>query len=145
MIQGMFLQRVLTALIGIPLVIGIIWYGGPVFALLLLAISIVGIAEMNRLWDKVGSPVYQPLTLLFGFLYILVAYMCLQYGYVQYKDLGIGFVLFFSFFASTVWLVLNYPKFKMNNLSATVFTPLYVAWFLTFLLDLQKPLSLEYL
>ncbi len=48
----MLLMRVLSALVGIPLVLGIVYFGGPWYALFLIIIVNLGIYEYNRIINK---------------------------------------------------------------------------------------------
>ena len=50
----MLILRIISALIGIPVVLASVYYGGPWFALFLLIIVNLGIYEYNRI-TKVGS------------------------------------------------------------------------------------------
>ncbi|GBD02421.1 Phosphatidate cytidylyltransferase [bacterium HR18] len=66
------LLRVVTALAGIPLLIGSLWLGGQVFVLMVLVLSVAGMAECYQLLARVGLPAYRSGGFVLGMLLTLL-------------------------------------------------------------------------
>ncbi len=66
------LLRILTALVGIPLLVGALWLGGPVFTAVVLVLAVVGMAESYRLLHGAGLPAYRSGGVLLGVLLVLI-------------------------------------------------------------------------
>lgn len=67
----MFLQRVLTAVIGIPIVLAALFYGGIAWRFIVLAIVFVGLLEFARM---AGPGIYLDYLLVSGLSFILLSY-----------------------------------------------------------------------
>ncbi len=65
------LLRVLTALVGIPLLVGALWLGGWVFAGVVVAMAVAGMLESYRLLGLAGLPAYRAGGLVLGLLLVL--------------------------------------------------------------------------
>jgi len=66
------LLRTLTALAGIPVLVGSLWLGGVAFVLLVLLLSVVGMLECYQLLARVGLPAYRSGGLMLGLLLTLL-------------------------------------------------------------------------
>lgn len=66
------LFRVLTALIGVPLLVGSLWLGGWVFITMVMAMAVVGMIESYRLLQRAGLPAYRAGGVVLGLLLVLL-------------------------------------------------------------------------
>ena len=53
----MLLHRVLTALVGVPIIVGAIWFGPPWLTVVVVAVAVIGVGEAYRLYPPVAPPV----------------------------------------------------------------------------------------
>ncbi len=126
----MLLYRVLSALVGIPVILLGIWYGKLPLSVIILIISLVGILEMSRLWHKMGVDVWTPGALFGGVVFVVSAYLG--------SGRWLGLALFLTLAVCVVHLIRTYPSFSAGSLAATVFTPLYTGWLLTHLINIRQ-------
>ncbi len=52
----MLLHRVLTALVGVPIIVGAIWFGPPWLTVVAVAAAVIGVWEAYRLYPPVAPP-----------------------------------------------------------------------------------------
>lgn len=116
-------------MVGIPVILISVWYGGTPLSALVLVISMVGIYEMFWLWRKMGAHIWLPAAVLGGLLYVAAA----QAGNSSLD----GAALFLTFLAGIIYLVAGYPSFSFGDLAATFFTPLYAGWLLSHIILLR--------
>ena len=96
------IQRVLTALVGIPLLVTVIWIGAPWLTLLLLLVVILGIWELYRLSPADG----QSLPTLLGIIWVMAFVLGGQAASGPSHFLSISLVVFgCGSFLSLLWLV----------------------------------------
>lgn len=129
-ILRMLLYRVLSALVGIPVILLSVWYGDLPWSMLILLTVILGIFEMYHLWGKIGVHIWLPGSLLGGMLFA---------GAAHFADgdlVGVAFLL--TMLVVVCYLVAVYPAFNFTDLSATLFTPLYAGWLLTHMILLRQ-------
>ena len=95
-------QRVLTALVGIPLLVTAIWLGPPWLTLLLLLVVILGIWELYRLCPGDGQSLPTPL----GIIWVMAFVLGGQAATGPSHFLTISLVIFgCGSFLSLLWLV----------------------------------------
>jgi len=98
-------------------------------AAVILALAVVGIVEMTRLWSRMDIHIWRPLAVTAGILYVAAAGT--GSGYFQ------AAVLFLAVTAAAIYLIAAYPSFTVSDLSATIFTSLYAGWLLTHLISIR--------
>ncbi|WP_418790197.1 phosphatidate cytidylyltransferase [Phosphitispora sp. TUW77] len=126
----MLLYRVLSAVVGIPVVLCLVWYGSIPLTLAVLIISLLGIHETGALFKKIGNNVWMPGAFLGGFLFVINAHL------VNIDLLGIFLLTVIA--AGLIYLVMSYPRFNMIDLAVTVFISLYAGWLLTHIINLRQ-------
>lgn len=126
----MLIYRILSALVGIPMILFSVWYGGWPLTAVVLIIVATGIFEMSRLWKKMNINSSMPGALIGGALFVISAHA----GGSAY----LGAVLFLLLILSVIYLILVYPSFKLADSAATVFSSLYVGWLLTHIILLRQ-------
>ena len=72
-LAGMLLYRLLTALIGIPVILAAIWFGGYVFAGLVALLALIGLHEFYRLSARLGARPAGEVGYLIGLAFLLSA------------------------------------------------------------------------
>ncbi len=106
----MLLPRLLTAIVGIPLVVFLLNYGGLVFALAVAIFSFVATVELNNMAKKIGAQIY-----LFSGM-ICVPILCLVAYFFGAEKLMLAFNAFILFvliegiikFKNSKWLQCNF-------------------------------------
>jgi len=68
------LTRIITALIGIPLVLGVAWLGGPYLLAFLAFLSLLMGREMEAMWDRLGITPSPEITRWGGLLFLVATY-----------------------------------------------------------------------
>ena len=95
-------QRVLTALVSIPLLVATIWVGTPWMSLLLLLVVTLGICEFYRLSQGYGQSLPIPL----GIIWVMAFVLGAQVASGPSHYLIISLVIFgCGAFLSLLWLV----------------------------------------
>lgn len=127
----MLKQRVITAAVGIPLVIFLIWLGDPWFSFLIAAVVLIGTFEfyhMSANFDQTRSLTY------FGLLWALALALS-----PHYKSTGmLPIVMTAAVVISLVWLLCLSPREKaFHNWAWVVAGVLYVGWMLSYWLNLR--------
>ncbi len=91
----MLLLRILSALVGIPVVIAAIYFGGPWFALFLLLIVNVAIFEYNKI-IKIGNSSFLAVIAHLGVSFYLIILLLEQHLLITPLFLVLFFILFVS-------------------------------------------------
>ena len=115
----MLIPRILTALVGIPVVIACIYYGGLAFYIMFFAVILFSVMEFFSVCKK-----YKPMSIL-GTLVSIVFFLALSTGtYVQETIIVSIFILFF------------FAMFKksIENISSTLTVTCFGAFFITWTL-----------
>ncbi len=117
------LTRIITSLVGIPLVIFLILMGGSVLRYSMLVVSCIGLYELYHVLCKKHRPLvgigYSATLLFFVFLNFWTEY------YLVYVALVILVTL--------VGMVLFYPKYDLTDVALTLFSVFYVALLFSFI------------
>jgi phosphatidate cytidylyltransferase len=126
----MLRHRILTAVIGLPLLITIIWFGEPWFALLIAAMA--GIAG----WEFYGMASrlkIQPLTY-FGIVWVLLTVVSPVCPYPSVLTI----LITLSIIISLIWLLFRHPRDQaFTNWAWTMAGILYIGWMLSYWIKLR--------
>ena len=129
-LENMLLYRVLSAAVGIPVAVYLVWYGGLPLSLAVLFLALLGIHETGCLLKKTGISVWMPGAFLGGFIFVINA------NFMSDDLLGTSLLLLMvAGFIRLVWL---YPRFNTTELAVTVFVSLYAGWLLTHIIALRE-------
>ena len=124
--------RVLTGLVGIPLLIVIIWFGFPWLMLLVLAVSLAALLEIHRLMERAGA---HP-SLAAGALMAIATVLAFQF----HEHLG-GYLLPIAVGAlslSLLWNTFARGRGGFSDWACTVGGVLYVSFLLSHVLLLSE-------
>ena len=130
----MLRQRILTAVIGLPLLVSIIWLGRPFFTVCIAAMALIGSFEFYRM---AGGLKVQPLTYLgmASVLLIILASHCPHPATMPFLITSVIII-------SLVWLLFRRPREQaFSNWAWTVAGILYIGWMLSHWVSLR---DLEY-
>ena len=127
-------RRIVTALVGVPVLVGAIWAGFPWLTVLVMVVALLGLREFYRL-SIAAAP---PSLLLVGVVWTILLIVSGQladrwYEYAPHVLLGAGVVV------ALPWLVLT--RNRVGALSGWVYAvtgPVYVGFFLAHALMLRE-------
>jgi len=130
----MLKQRVITAAVGVPLIILAIWFCDPWFTILIAAATLLGAFEFYHMVST--SHRGRPLTY-FGLLWALA--LILSPLILHYKSLNLlPIIMPFAIIISLVWILFHSPREEaFHNWAWTITGVLYVAWMLSYWLNLR--------
>jgi len=111
-------QRIVSAIIGIPLLVAAVWYGGIVLITLTAALILLGIWEISRVFSQIDLRVPFALALP-GCLTIIITAYRYQEGYT---GAAVAFILIINLLA----VIFFYPKFSPLDAAVTFFSTIYV-------------------
>jgi phosphatidate cytidylyltransferase len=115
----MLRQRILTSLIGAPLVVWIAWFGGYPFLAMSLVLSALSMLEIRRLIIRCGYRVF-PIFLEVGSVFFSV-------GVFFQTDLMPAFVVLFIF-SGALTCVGRYPYYTFIDFCVNIMAAFYVGW-----------------
>ena len=118
-------KRVITAVIGLPLVIFLVYFGGWPLLLLLLILTLIGLRELYRAFSKADKPVH-----FVGYIFT-VAY----FAAVFFFGAGYWLLIAMAFFVIGVQacLIALFHKISIEDAVVTVYGFLYVPFLLSFI------------
>jgi len=126
----MLKYRVITAIVGLPLIILAIWFGGPWFSLLIAAAALAGTYEFYRMADFDRR---EPLLYL-GLLWTLALVLRQHYNNPD----ALPIVITATIVLSLICLLLRPSKEKVfRDWAWTIVGALYVGWMLSYWLNLR--------
>ena len=127
-------RRILTALVGVPVLIGAIWAGFPWLTILVAVVALMGLREFYRMTLLPQLPVLLPLGALWTILFIAGGQLTdTWYNYSLHVLLGAGVVL------ALPWLILNHGKEGfLSTWVYAVLGPVYVGFLLAHALMLRE-------
>lgn len=128
----MFKTRLITSLIGIPLLLAILYQGGWYWKGFFILLAIMGLFEFNRMIINKGHKVLQ----LPGYFLLLI--LLLGADYPQYLLPGIYLFLVMTL----LYFVLGYPRFSPQDLAWTLLGSSYIGFLLSYAIqiaDLSQP------
>ena len=130
----MLKQRIITAAIGVPLIILVIWLGDPWFSLLIAAAALGGTFEFYHLGK--GENVNRPL-IYFGLLWSLAIVLSPLIPYYKAVD-SLPIIMAFATVVSLFCVLCYSPREKaFHNWAWIVAGVIYVGWMLSYWLSLR--------
>jgi len=126
----MLKQRIITGVVGVPIIILTIWFGTPWFSLLIAAATLAGAFEFYSM-GNLGKK--EPL-IYFGLLLALALVLSPHYNSINTLPIVITAVVF----SSLIWLLFRTPsKEAFRNWSWTITGAIYIGWMLSYWLSLR--------
>ena len=126
----MLRHRILTAVVGLPLLIAIIWFGEPWFTILIAAMSALAGWEFYRM---AGGLRVQPITY-FGIAWILLLIVSPHCPYPP----TLPFLITSAILVSLIWLLFRRPRDQaFPNWAWTMAGILYIGWMLSYWVQLR--------
>lgn len=122
-----FVTRLVSGIVLLAVTLAVIIAGGPVLALTLLAVSLIGMRELYRAVGVEGDPVSLPA--LVGYLGAAGYYVLIYFGLTEYTMTELIGVLVLLM---TVY-VFAYPKYRAEQVMAAYFGVVYVAVMLSYI------------
>lgn len=118
----MFKTRVLTAVVGMPVILGVLYMGGIYWQLFFGLLGVLGMYEIFNMMSKSSyHPVYIP-----GYLLFLALIYTTEY--VHYLPL----ILFFCILLFVIYAVITYPRIRINDVAISMTAAVYLGWTLHF-------------
>lgn len=125
----MIRQRVLSALVFIPLIVVIVWFGGPAYSLLIAAAAALGVLEF---YGMMGLSRRHPLTL-FGLIWVLLFVLVAHFEGNYIAPLLTSAVVF-----SLIWLIFRSPVEGASiNWVWSLAGIIYIGWMLSHFIPLR--------
>jgi phosphatidate cytidylyltransferase len=126
----MLRHRILTAVVGLPLLIAIIWFGEPWFTLLIAAMAGLASWEFYRM---AGGLKVQPITY-FGIAWVLLIIASPHCPYPA----TLPFLITSAIIISLIWLLFRRPRDQaFTNWAWTMAAILYIGWMLSYWVQLR--------
>ncbi len=123
-------KRVLSAAIGVPILLGSSWYGDIYFLGVLVVMGVFCIDEFMRLLKIKGIRGSKGIAIISMVLFLLSSF----YENIQYAD-----VTTFLLLATLVWIILkNNMEDRLVGAAATILAALYVGWLLSYVMLLRN-------
>lgn len=125
------LTRVLTGVVGIPLVILIMVLGNPILTIAATIVALIGVEEYYKMIGKKYSPMRW-----IGLGATLVYFIWGEFFFRNYVIYIAALLIILL-----VWMVLKYPKHSIVDVGMTLIAPIYVGGLLSFIIAIRM---LEY-
>ncbi|MCD8158963.1 MAG: phosphatidate cytidylyltransferase [Clostridiales bacterium] len=125
------LVRILTAVIGLPLLIFIVWLGGVPLALAVYAISVLGMYEFYKAVSGSLKPIHSV-----GFM--MEALLVLSLFLAEFSAPALAFEFLGLFFILLMFLVFKHDKYTVVDAAVTVFGFLYIGALLSTIIVLRQ-------
>lgn len=122
----MLKTRVLSAAVGIPIIILLVYIGGMAFDLAVLAISLIGLYEFSRAMGKKSNDLFYILSCLVSLIILLTANKANFNDYVAF--IGVFYVICSGFI-----VVLFSDKYSFRDAALSIFGVLYIPFMLSHL------------
>jgi phosphatidate cytidylyltransferase len=127
----MLRHRILTAVVGLPLLIAIIWYGEPWFTILIAVMAALGIWEFYRMASQAKI---KPIAY-FGMAWVLLLILSPHCPYAVTTPFLITSAMVFSL----IWLLFRSPREQaFTNWAWTIAGILYIGWMLSHWVELRS-------
>lgn len=124
----MFVTRLISSIVLVILMVGGIFAGNTVFAILFAVISLIGMMELYRIYG-INRALPGMCGYMIAIVYDLLAYM----GYVNYLEV----VLVFGAICLLSIYVICFPKYNTNQVMAAFFAVIYVAVTLSYVFRIR--------
>lgn len=122
------LKRIMTAVIGIPLVMAVIILGSPYLQITIIGSSLIGVFEFYRVIGKKDNP----LTIL-GYVGVIIQGLLLNYAAIFYPV----FIALLMMVLLTV-MIIYYPKYTIHDIALILFPVFYVGLLFDFLVLIRN-------
>lgn len=120
--------RILTAVIGLPIIVGLILLGNPILQLTILGISLIGVFEFYRAIEDTHKPMKY-----IGYSATIIYFLCLDL--VQnYFSIFLSLLIL----ATLLTMVLYYPKYEIVDVALTIIGVLYIPVLFGFIVLIRK-------
>lgn len=116
--ENVLWQRIISALVGIPLILIAVWYGGAALLILIGIITILGIREMMQILARLGLKPVSWLGVIGGLILLGGTYLHTE----GYPVSAITIILFLHLIATVVF----YPGYSLLDSAGTLMSTLYV-------------------
>jgi phosphatidate cytidylyltransferase len=127
----MLRHRILVAVVGLPLLIAIIWFGEPWFTILIAAMAALSSWEFYRM---AGQLKIRPITY-FGMAWVLLVVISPHCPYA----LTTPFLLTSAIVISLIWLLFRSPREQaFTNWAWTMAGILYIGWMLSYWIEIRS-------
>ena len=126
----MLRHRIIVAVVGLPILIAIIWFGEPWFTLLIAAMAALGSWEFYRTARQLKI---QPITY-FGVAWVLLIVLSPHCPYA----VTIPFLITSAIVVPLIWLLFRSPREQaFTNWAWTMAAILYIGWMLSYWIQLR--------
>ena len=133
----MLLPRILTAAIGIPLVIGAIHLGGLVYAAFIAGITLLCLYEYGLILWLGGKPVQRVPLALFGAVMWLAAVFSRNAGLAGFPDGVMPVAISLTVFGIAFWELLM-PGRSLERMALTLFGVFFIPWSLAYMVNIRE-------
>jgi phosphatidate cytidylyltransferase len=122
----MFKTRLLTAVIGIPVILGIMYMGGFYWQIFYGLLALAGMYEIFRMMEQNNChPLYVP-----GYV------LCLVLMYSSKYDNYLALILLLNIFLFVVYTVIKFPAIQFTDVAITATAAFYLGWMLHYAQDI---------
>ncbi|MBP3889178.1 MAG: phosphatidate cytidylyltransferase [Cellulosilyticum sp.] len=120
--------RVMTSVVGIPLVIAVIIIGNPLLKYVIMAASLIALYEFYGVVKKQQHPI------------VCIGYIAVVIHYLAFDWVMANYFIFISLVTmiSLVVLVIRYPKYSIIDVGLTIFPIIYAALLFGYLVLLRN-------
>lgn len=126
----MLIYRIISAAIGIPILLTIFWIGRIPLLTLVAALIIIGSIELKGILKSQDVNPSLTLSIIGGLLTLFSAY------YGNTIDIGITFTIII--FINLTYLVFKFPNYNLKNAAGTILSAVYIGWLFSHLLLLRN-------
>ena len=118
------LTRILTSVVGIPLVIAVVAIGNPLLRYVIMAVSLIALYEFYRVVGKQHKPI------------VAIGYVAVAFQYIAFNGVIKEYFIFITCvtMVSLIILVLCYPKYSVVDIGLTLLPVLYVGLMFSFMI-----------
>ena len=122
------LKRIMTAVIGIPLVVAVIVLGNPFLKYTIMIASLIGMFEFYRVVKKNHQPM------------VILGYGATILHYIAFDLVGSHYLIYVTLLVifSLSLMVIFYPKYKVEDVALTLFPVFYVSLLFSFIVELRE-------
>ena len=124
-------KRIFSALVGLPILGFLVWYGGLPFLIFCTGVIIVSLFEF---YDMLRSKGIRTLRIT-GVIFAIVLCLCAYWGRTEYMNASLTFILILFL---SLQLLAREPRASVANLSNTLLGLLYIGWLFSYLIVLRK-------
>ena len=117
------LTRIITALVGIPVLLYIIISGGWILKVSIIGIALIGVYELYNAFSKKYNPIRSE-----GYALVSLIAMASFSGH-----LSLGLMIALLVMGSLISVVKEYPRYTITDVSLTIFGPLYIGLLFSFI------------